>query len=93
MDIEMILQKFAVFSGLAGAELRACLPYCHDAMEELTARRRSALPAAEPLGSAAAALVNRTTLAAAKALCEEYLAAAGEPDGRKFYFGQVTACK
>lgn len=44
MDIEMILQKFAVFSGLAGAELRACLPYCHDAMEELTARRRSALP-------------------------------------------------
>lgn len=41
MDIEMILQKFAVFSGLAGAELRACLPYCHDAMEELTARRRS----------------------------------------------------
>ena len=56
MDIEMILQKFAVFSGLAGAELRACLPYCHDAMDELTARRRSALPAAEPLGSAAAAL-------------------------------------
>ena len=42
MDIEMILQKFAVFSGLAGEELRACLPYCHDAMEELTARRRSA---------------------------------------------------
>lgn len=41
----------------------------------------------------AAALVNRTTLAAAKALCEEYLAAVGEPDGRKFYFGQVTACK
>ena len=41
----------------------------------------------------AAALVNRTTLAAAQALCEEYLAAAGEPDGRKFYFGQVTACK
>ena len=25
MDIEMILQKFAVFSGLAGEELRACL--------------------------------------------------------------------
>ena len=35
----------------------------------------------------------RHTLAAAKALCDEYLAAAGEPDGRKFYFGQVTACK
>lgn len=117
MDIEMILQKFAVFSGLAGEELRACLPYCHDAMEELTARRRSALPPTEPFGSAAAALayyrwclaqmsgsslphvgavalVNRTTLAAAKALCEEYLAAAAaELSGKKFYFGQVTACK
>ena len=35
-----------------------------------------------------------STLAAAKALCEEYLAAAaGELGGGKFYFGQVTACK
>lgn len=117
MDIELILQKFAVFSGLTGEELQACLPYCRDAMAELTAKRRSALPAAEPLGSAAAALayyrwclaqmsgsslphvgaaalVNKDTLAAAKALCEEYLAAAaGELGGRKFYFGQVTACK
>ena len=34
------------------------------------------------------------TVAAAKALCEEYLAAAaGELGGGKFYFGQVTACK
>ena len=33
-------------------------------------------------------------LAAAKALCEEYLAAAaGELGGGKFYFGQVAACK
>lgn len=56
MDIELILQKFAVFSGLTGEELQACLPYCRDAMEQLTAKRRSALPAAEPLGSAAAAL-------------------------------------
>ena len=117
MDIELILQKFAVFSGLTGEELQACLPYCRDAMEQLTAKRRSALPAAEPLGSAAAALayyrwclaqmsgsslphvgaaalVNKDTLAAAKALCEEYLAAAaGELGGGKFYFGQVTACK
>lgn len=117
MDIELILQKFAVFSGLTGEELQTCLPYCRDAMEQLTAKRRSALPAAEPLGSAAAALayyrwclaqmsgsslphvgtaalVNKDTLAAAKALCEEYLAAAaGELGGRKFYFGQVTACK
>ncbi len=109
MDIELILQKFAVFSGLTGEELQACLPYCRDAMEQL--------PAAEPLGSAAAALayyrwclaqmsgsslphvgaaalVNKDTLAAAKALCEEYLAAAaGELGGGKFYFGQVTACK
>ena len=54
MDIELILQKFAVFSGLTGEELQACLPYCRDAMEQLTAKRRSALPAAEPLGSAAA---------------------------------------
>ena len=91
MDIELILQKFAVFSGLTGEELQACLPYCRDAMEQLTAKRRSALPAAEPLGSAAAALayyrwclaqmsgsslphvgaaalVNKDTLAAAKAL-------------------------
>ena len=111
MDIELILQKFAVFSGLTGEELQACLPYCR------AAKRRSALPAAEPLGSAAAALayyrwclaqmsgsslphvgaaalVNKDTLAAAKALCEEYLAAAaGELGGGKFYFGQVTACK
>ena len=93
MDIELILQKFAVFSGLNGEEVQACLPYCRDAMEQLTAKRRSALPAAEPLGSAAA-LVNKDTLAAAKALCEEYLAAAaGELGGGKFYFGQVTACK
>lgn len=48
MDIELILQKFAVFSGLTGEELQACLPYCRDAMEQLTAKRRSALPAAEP---------------------------------------------
>ena len=42
----------------------------------------------------AAALVNKDTLAAAKALCEEYLAAAaGELGGGKFYFGQVTTCK
>ena len=111
MDIELILQKFAVFSGLTGEELQACLPYCRDAMEQLTAKRRSALPAAEPLGSAAAALayyrwclaqmsgsslphVGAAALAAAKALCEEYLAAAaGELGGGKFYFGQVTACK
>ena len=33
MDIELILQKFAVFSGLTGEELQACLPYCRDAME------------------------------------------------------------
>ena len=52
MDIELILQKFAVFSGLTGEELQACLPYCRDAMEQLTAKRRSALPAVEPLGSA-----------------------------------------
>lgn len=44
MDIELILQKFAVFSGLTGEELQACLPYCRDAMEQLTAKRRSALP-------------------------------------------------
>lgn len=114
MDIEMILQKFGVFSGLSGEALNACLPYCRDAMEELTARKRSAAPAAEPLGSAAAALayyrwclaqmsgsslphigaaalVNGTTLAAAKALCEQYLAAAAlYMTGGKFYFGQVT---
>ena len=94
MDIELILQKFAVFSGLTGEELQACLPYCRDAMEQLTAKRRSALPAAEPLGSAAAALayyrwclaqmsgsslphvgaaalVNKDTLAAAKAFIKE----------------------
>ena len=94
MDIELILQKFAVFSGLTGEELQACLPYCRDAMEQLTAKRRSALPAAEPLGSAAAALayyrwclaqmsgsslphvgaaalVNKDTLAAAKAHAED----------------------
>ena len=35
MDIELILQKFAVFSGLTGEELQACLPYCRDAMEQL----------------------------------------------------------
>ena len=108
MDIELILQKFAVFSGLTGEELQACLPYCRDAMEQLTAKRRSALPAAEPLGSAAAALayyrwclaqmsgssLPHVGVAAAKALCEEYLAAAaGELGGGKFYFGQVTACK
>lgn len=109
MDIELILQKFAVFSGLTGEELQACLPYCRDAMEQLTAKRRSALPAAalayyrwclaQMSGSSlphvgAAALVNKDTLAAAKALCEEYLAAAaGELGGGKFYFGQVTACK
>ena len=52
MDIELILQKFAVFSGLTGEELQACLPYCRDAMEQLTAKRRSALPAAEPLAAA-----------------------------------------
>ena len=46
MDIELILQKFAVFSGLTGEELQACLPYCRDAMEQLTAKRRSALPKA-----------------------------------------------
>ena len=40
MDIELILQKFAVFSGLTGEELQACLPYCRDAMEQLTAKRR-----------------------------------------------------
>lgn len=33
MDIELILQKFAVFSGLTGEELQACLPYCRDSME------------------------------------------------------------
>ena len=27
MDLEMILQKFAVFSGLTGDALQACLPY------------------------------------------------------------------
>ena len=115
MDIELILQKFAVFSGLSGEALDACLPYCRDAMEQLTAKRRSALPAAEPVCSAAAALayyrwclaqmsgsslphigaaalVSRDTLAAARTLCEEYMAAAaGELDGGKFYFGQVTA--
>ena len=38
----------------------------------------------------AAALVTKETLAAAKALCEEYLAAAAaELGGGKFYFGQV----
>ena len=41
MDIELILQKFAVFSGLTGEELQACLPYCRDAMEQLTAKRPS----------------------------------------------------
>ena len=40
----------------------------------------------------AAALVNGETLAAAKALCEQYLAAAaGLLGGGKFYFGQVKA--
>lgn len=48
MDIELILQKFAVFSGLTGEELQACLPYCRDAMEQLTAKRRSALPRRSP---------------------------------------------
>ena len=38
MDIELILQKFAVFSGLTGEELQACLPYCRDAMEQLAAK-------------------------------------------------------
>ena len=57
MDIELILQKFAVFSGLTGEELQACLPYCRDAMEQLTAKRRSALPAAEPLGRGSAGLL------------------------------------
>ena len=39
MDIELILQKFAVFSGLTGEELQACLPYCRDAMEQPSPRR------------------------------------------------------
>ena len=56
MDLEMILQKFAVFSGLTGDALQACLPYCRDAMQELLARKRAELTATEPLGSAAAAL-------------------------------------
>ena len=55
MDLEMILQKFAVFSGLIGDALQACLPYCRDAMQELLARKRAELTATEPLGSAAAA--------------------------------------
>ena len=114
MDLEMILQKFAVFSGLTGDALQACLPYCRDAMQELLARKRAELTATEPLGSAAAALayyrwclvqmsgsaqprigaalVTGETLAAAKALCEQYLAAAaGLLGGGKFYFGQVKA--
>ena len=37
MDIDKILQKFGVFSGLSGDALTACLPYCQDAMAELTA--------------------------------------------------------
>ena len=110
MDIDKILQKFGVFSGLSGDALTACLPYCQDAMAELTAKNRSAGPAAEPIGSAAAAwclaemsgsslphigaaaLVNRHTLAAAKALCEEYLAAAAEYIASgKFTFRQVRS--
>lgn len=115
MDLEMILQKFAVFSGLTGDALQACLPYCRDAMQELLARKRAELTATEPLGSAAAALayyrwclaqmsgsaqprigaaalVTGETLAASKALCEQYLAAAaGLLGGGKFYFGQVKA--
>lgn len=38
MDIDKILQKFGVFSGLSGDALTACLPYCQDAMAELTAK-------------------------------------------------------
>ena len=108
MDIDKILQKFGVFSGLSGDALTACLPYCQDAMAELTAKSRSAGPAAEPIGSAAAALaemsgsslphigaaalVNRHTLAAAKVLCEEYLAAAAEYIASgKFTFRQVRS--
>ena len=49
MDIDKILQKFGVFSGLSGDALTACLPYCQDAMAELTAKNRSAGPAAEPM--------------------------------------------
>ena len=75
-------------------------------MEQLTAKRRSALPAAEPLGSAAAALAYyRWCLAqmsgsslphvgtAALVNKDTLAAAAGEMGGGKFYFGQVTACK
>lgn len=107
MDIDKILQKFGVFSGLSGDALTACLPYCQDAMAELTAKNRSAGPAAalayyrwclaEMSGSSlphigAAALVNRHTLAAAKALCEEYLAAAAEYIASgKFTFRQVRS--
>lgn len=115
MDIDKILQKFGVFSGLSGDALTACLPYCQDAMAELTAKNRSVGPAAEPIGSAAAALayyrwclaemsgsslphigaaalVNRHTLAAAKTLCEEYLAAAAEYIASgKFTFRQVRS--
>ena len=70
MDIDKILQKFGVFSGLSGDALTA-----------------SSLP---HIG--AAALVNRHTLAAAKALCEEYLAAAAEYIASgKFTFRQVRS--
>ena len=34
MDIDKILQKFGVFSGLSGDALTACLPYCQDAMAD-----------------------------------------------------------
>ena len=40
MDIELILQKFAVFSGLTGEELQACLPYCRDAMASVNYAER-----------------------------------------------------
>ena len=50
MDLEMILQKFAVFSGLTGDALQACLTYCRDAMKEVLARKREEMTATEPMG-------------------------------------------
>lgn len=55
MDLTIILQRFALFSGLEAEAVQQALPYCRDAAAELS-RRASADCAAEPLSSAVAAL-------------------------------------
>ncbi|MFR6411124.1 MAG: hypothetical protein ACLUNX_03170 [Angelakisella sp.] len=108
MDIELILQKFAVFSGLTGEELQACLPYCRDAMEQLTAKRRSASRPGQCRGSVAYRWCGADERRSLRPMGgggpgEQGHAGGGQAlceeywwrppgAGGKFYFGQVTAC-